>query len=192
MKNDVFENFAKFTGKHLWFAKFLKIPFLENTSGRLLLAFRATLLKRGTANRVWKTWDEDSLSRNTNLRSTVQVYHFFFRQDKLSVYVFIGLHCLLPEAAIRVEVFCKKGVLKDFVNFIGKHLCWSLFLIKLQAWHLFWRTSANDCFCTALAPLIVTYPFYFIFSTFFLIITATTVNISDVCFWFKFKRLQRI
>ena len=107
------------------------------------------------------------------------------------MYVFIGLQCLLPEAAIRVEVFCKKGVLKDFVNFIGKHLCWSLFLIKLQAWHLFWRTSANDCFCTALAPLIVTYPFYFIFSTFFLIITATTVNISDVCFWFKFKRVQK-
>ena len=26
--------------------------------------------------------------------------------------------------------------------------------------HLFWRTSANDCFCTALAPFIVTYPFY--------------------------------
>ena len=108
------------------------------------------------------------------------------------MYVFIGLHCLLPEAVIRVEVFCKKGVLKDFVNFIGKHLCWSLFLIKLQAWHLFWRTSANDCFCTALAPLIVTYPFYFIFSTFFLIITATTDNISDVCFWFKFKMLQKI
>ena len=70
--------------------------------------FRATLLKWGTANNVWKTSDEYSLSRNTNLRSTVQVYHFFFQQDKLSVYVFIGLHCLLPEAAIRVEVFCKK------------------------------------------------------------------------------------
>ena len=27
----------------------------------------------------------------------------------------------------------KKGVLKDFANFKGKHLCWSLFLIKLQA-----------------------------------------------------------
>ena len=95
------------------------------------------------------------------------------------MYVFIGLHCLLPEAAIRVEVFCKKGVLKDFVNFIRKHLCWSLVLIKLQAWHLFWRTFANDCFCTAIASRIVTYPFYFIFSTFF-IITATTVNISHV------------
>ena len=70
--------------------------------------FRATLLEWGTANSVWKTSDEYSLSRNTNLRSTVQVYHFFFRQDKLSVYVFIGLHCLLREAAIKVEVFCKK------------------------------------------------------------------------------------
>ena len=70
--------------------------------------FHATLLKWDTANSVWKTSDEYSLSRNTNLRSTVQVYHFFFQQDKLSVYVFIGLHCLLPEAAIRVEVFCKK------------------------------------------------------------------------------------
>ena len=70
--------------------------------------FRATLLKWDTANSVWKTSDEHSLSRNTNLRSTVQVYDFFFQQDKLSMYVFIGLHCLLPEAAIRVEVFCRK------------------------------------------------------------------------------------
>ena len=27
----------------------------------------------------------------------------------------------------------KKGVPKNFVNFTGNHLCWSLFLIKLQA-----------------------------------------------------------
>ena len=32
------------------------------------------------------------------------------------------------------EMFCKKrGVLKKFANFMGKHLYWSLFLIKLQA-----------------------------------------------------------
>ena len=30
------------------------------------------------------------------------------------------------------EVFCKRAVFKDFVIFIRKHLCWSLFLIKLQ------------------------------------------------------------
>ena len=29
-------------------------------------------------------------------------------------------------------MFCKKGVLKNLANFTGKHLCWSLFLIKLQ------------------------------------------------------------
>ena len=30
------------------------------------------------------------------------------------------------------EVFRKKDVLKNFKNFTGKHLCWSIFLIKLQ------------------------------------------------------------
>ena len=30
--------------------------------------------------------------------------------------------------------FCKKDVLKNFANFTGKHLQWSLFLIKSKAW----------------------------------------------------------
>ena len=30
------------------------------------------------------------------------------------------------------EVFCKKGVLRNFVKFTGKHQCQSLFLIKLH------------------------------------------------------------
>ena len=34
------------------------------------------------------------------------------------------------------EVFLKKGVLKQFANLTGKHLCWSLILIKLQALRL--------------------------------------------------------
>ena len=32
----------------------------------------------------------------------------------------------------RPEVFCKNGVLKNFATFTGKHLCQSLFVIKLQ------------------------------------------------------------
>ena len=160
------------TGGVLWKKLFLKISqnSQENTFGLrnfqkhlfyrtplddCFWLFRAILPKWDTANSVWKTSDECSLSRNTNLRSTVQVYHFFFQKDKLSGYVFINLHCLLRERAIRVKVFCKKGVLKDFVNFVGKHLCWSRFLIKFQAWQLFWRTSATDCFCTALALLLL-------------------------------------
>ena len=72
-KKDIFKNFSKFTGKHLcqgfffnkaagifagrqllkkalWhkcfpvnFAKFLRTPFLKNTSGRWFLVFQATL-----------------------------------------------------------------------------------------------------------------------------------------------------
>ena len=48
--------------------------------------------------------------------------------------------------------FIKKTVLKNFVIFTGKHLCWSLFLLRLQVFrtnfyeHIFWRTSANGCF----------------------------------------------
>ena len=82
--------------------------------------FRARLLKWGTDSTAWKTSDEYSLSRNTNLRSTVQVYYFFFWQGKLLVYVLIGLHCLLPEVAIRAEVFCKKMCFERFRKFHRK------------------------------------------------------------------------
>ena len=30
-------------------------------------------------------------------------------------------------------VFCEKGVLKNLPDFTGKHLCWNLFLVKLNA-----------------------------------------------------------
>ena len=36
----------------------------------------------------------------------------------------------------RPKLFCKKIVLRNFSKFTGKHLCQSLFLIKLQAWGL--------------------------------------------------------
>ena len=118
MKKGVFEKFAKFTGKYLWFAKFSGTPFLQNTSAT------ATLLKWGTANSGWKTLDEYSLSRNTNLKSTVQVYHFFLGSINCSV----CFHSfIIFTVATRVEVFCIKSVGKHFANFIGKHLCWSLF-----------------------------------------------------------------
>ena len=33
----------------------------------------------------------------------------------------------------RSQMFFKIGILKHFANFTGKHLCWSFFLMKLQA-----------------------------------------------------------
>ena len=113
-----------------------------------------------------KTSDEYFLSRNIiSLRSTVQVYYFFLCSVNFQC-MFSFVYCLLPEAATGVEVFVRIGVLKNSINLTGNHLCWSLFLINLQEWHLFWRTSVNDCFCAALAPLAVTYLFYFVYSTY--------------------------
>ena len=59
--------------------------------------FRATLLKWGTANNVWKNSDEYSLPRNTNLRSTVQVYHFFLGS--------INFQCMF---SLVYTVYCQK------------------------------------------------------------------------------------
>ena len=91
MKKGVLGNFTKFTGKHLWSAKVSGTPFLQNTSAT------AILLKWGTANSVWKTSDEYSLSRNTNLRSTLQVYHFFFGS--------INFQCMF---SLVYTVYCQK------------------------------------------------------------------------------------
>ena len=38
------------------------------------------------------------------------------------------------------------GVLKNFVIFTGKHLCWSLFLIKLQAYKFIEKRLQHWCF----------------------------------------------
>ena len=54
----------------------------------------------------------------------------------LKVFLFGRLSCF-SEAAIRrcssKQMFFKIYVFKIFAIFTGKHLCWSLFLIKLQA-----------------------------------------------------------
>ena len=76
MEKVVLANFAKFTGKHLWFAKFSKTTFYRTPLDDCFWLFRAILLKWGTANNVWKNSDEYSLPRNTNHRSTVQVHTF--------------------------------------------------------------------------------------------------------------------
>ena len=87
---------------------------------------------RSTANNVWKNSDEYSLPRNANLRSTVQVYFFLGSINFQCMFSLVyTAYCQKQPSEQRCSV--KKGVLKDFVNFMGKHQCWSLFLITLQA-----------------------------------------------------------
>ena len=97
MKKGVLENFSKFRGKQLWFAKFSKHLSYRAPLDDCFWLFRATLLNWGTANNVWKNSDEYSLPRNTNLRSTVQVYHFFLGS--------INFQCMF---SLVYTVYCQK------------------------------------------------------------------------------------
>ena len=55
----------------------------------------------------------------------------------------------------RPYVFCKKGVLRNFAEFIGKHLCQSLFFNKVSGWgfceisknSFSYRTPLRVCVC---------------------------------------------
>ena len=99
------------TGGVLWKKVFLKISqnSQENTRGfrnfqehRTSLddyfwLFSTTLLTWGTANSVWKTSYKYTLSRNTNLRSTVQLYHFFLAG--------INFQCMF---SLVYTVYCQK------------------------------------------------------------------------------------
>ena len=52
---------------------------------------------------------------------------------ELNVVINFFLCYLMDIKSNHPEKFCKRGALKHFAKFIGKHLCRSLFLTKLQA-----------------------------------------------------------
>ena len=75
---------------------------------------------------------------------------------------------ILPTS--RPEVFCRKGVLRNFAKFTAKHLCQSLFLNKVAGLRLlrtpFLQNTSGGCFCTycffwACNPYIFLQKFFF-------------------------------
>ena len=130
MKNGVLENLAKFTNicglqncqEHLFYRTPLNDCFW---------LFCVTLLKWGNASSVWKTSDEYSLYGNTNPRSTIQVYHFVLGSINFQCMFSLVYTVYYQKQPTQQRCSVKKGVLKNFVSFIRKHLCWGLFLIKL-------------------------------------------------------------
>ena len=115
---------------------------------------------------------------NRQLRTKIQclresfsiTYHYLPNDVICNIAIFSGDSTLHSEAVAR-RCSVKKVFLKNFPIFIGKHLCCSLLLIKMQAWRpafliksdsstgfflwtlgkfseqLFWRRSASPCFC---------------------------------------------
>ena len=61
----------------------------------------------------------------------------FYYLTNVFVFVLFTLSASHPHLCWdnRSQMFLKIGVLKNFANFTRKHLDWSIFLIKLQAWN---------------------------------------------------------
>ena len=66
--------------------------------------------------------------------------NYSLNEKKQPVRVIRENSCMLKEAATTrssgSQMLLKIGLLKIFAIFIGKHACWCLFCIKLQAWKL--------------------------------------------------------
>ena len=112
----------------------------------------------------------------------------------------------------RPEVFCKKGVLRTFANFLEKHPCQGLLLIKLQAFlwilwnfweHLFSQNTSGGCLyplSKQFPPLLYCFfwiPFFKLSKTFktFFVVNVNIVCFKGLklfCFCFSFKQLKTI
>ena len=62
---------------------------------------------------------------------------------------FHEVHCQMMQLHVKTrsshsQMFFKLGVLKHFTNFTGKHLFWTLFLIRLQAFYLLKVNNRNS------------------------------------------------
>ena len=92
---------------------------------------------------------------------------------------------LLHKKTCRQEVFCKKGFLRNFVTFTGKHLCQSLFLNKdadVKPGTLFKKRLWQRCFSVNFAKFLRT-PFLTEHLWWLLL------NISS---WFQWRLLRKI
>ena len=69
-----------------------------------------------------------------------------FTSDKINVTknaLFFLSRAPTHNRSSRPEVFCKKGVLRNFAKFTGKHLCQRLFFNKVAGQRLFFNKVAG-------------------------------------------------
>ena len=128
----------------------------------------------------------------------VLIIHWLF----YIIYNYILTYTYNSDTAARVELRNSHWVvLQNFANFTGKHLCWSLFFKKLQAFrpatllkrdsytgvflwnlrnseeHLFWK-QLNDCFCVLITSWYIDFynPLQYTFS-FYLYYAIKTIEL---------------
>ena len=66
------------------------------------------------------------------IRETLSATGICNKDNRLSIYLLYTFQWNLIAGSSHPELFCRKGVLKNFEKFTRKQLCWNFFLIKLQ------------------------------------------------------------
>ena len=110
MKKVVFENFFKILRKTPVVCEVFKNAFFTEQLWTTASGFFLELYNSGVLLIVFGKPEMNTLYLKTLTFEVPFRYTLHSQQHKLPMYVFFGLHCLLPEAATRVEVFCKKKV----------------------------------------------------------------------------------
>ena len=102
----------------------------------------------------------DRLNKKTQVakENTPWLLVFYYLTDAFVLVLFTSStsHPHLLCRSSRLQMFFKLSALKNFVNFTGKHLCWSLFLIKLQAWNFVKKRLQHRCFPVKFAKVLRT------------------------------------
>ena len=79
--------------------------------------------------------------------------HNFIQRNVVLLVIYLFHHDSSKSLSSRQEVFCEKGVLRNFTKFTGKHLCQSLFFNKVaglrpQELSLELNLRSSHCSCT--------------------------------------------
>ena len=89
--------------------------------------------------------------RERNIKCAIKKRKFEHCEKDINLTYFLNEPAnFIMQRSSSSQMFFKLVALKDFAIFTGKHLCWSLFLIKLQAWRpatLLKRDSDTGAFC---------------------------------------------
>ena len=92
------------------------------------------------------------LKRNTIRKLNLEHWKYYAR--------FIIYRYCVRSRSSRSQMFFITSVLKNFAIFTGEHLCWSLFLIKLQACNFIKKRPQYRCFPVNIVKFLRTTFFY--------------------------------
>ena len=102
------------------FSRFTKCSKIRHLSGRKGEKNLYTKAKKNLSKEKWKYFVDFTFKMIENYLVELRLVR----------------HSIMVQKQFRgpSQMFLKIGVLKNFTNLTGKQLCWSLFLIKSQAW----------------------------------------------------------